>query len=560
MQGEQRHKYFATAYHITTISSSQNHPWYSSRFRHPEGVAVDHDGYVYVADTGNHAIRMISPRGNVTTIAGNGSPGSDDGYAREGAQLSSPTDIAVWRDWAWWPYPNPIDPDSFLYRNGNGTLALFVADTANHRIRKISGDIQFDQNGEKIWSNVKVECFSGRCDNNPEPGLADGKNIRARFDSPRGISVASDGHVFVADSNNHLIRMIDQFGTASTIAGSSGRPGGNSDGLQFRFNYPSDVALDSSEDAVIVIDRHSIYKVNLSEGSVTKLAGGHAEGDRDGDGSESTLNNPSSITVTGDGVAYVADSASCRIRRVSITSTFALQVSCIDSLASIMRPNGCSSYTIPIDEHGLAATPTEGNIHYNYRYRDEFDIDLGQDFIGRSLKNCVGSPPVSQLNKKRWNETTSSYPFNYNLVIDDNKTHVREDPNDGTRITVECNSNCSDGGAFNTVSHIVDISGIGVINLYTEETSVCGAAMNEGTLDESGHGLVDVTVISEDDLRDQIDSDGDVGTRQFFIISASTEEVRLETISGAPASLQGRLCGHQDSFPPQNSMVRFREQ
>lgn len=75
------------------------------RFRRPEGVAVDHDGYVYVADAGNHAIRSISPSGRVRTIAGTGSPGSEDGPAggADGARFSSPADVAVWRDWAWWP-------------------------------------------------------------------------------------------------------------------------------------------------------------------------------------------------------------------------------------------------------------------------------------------------------------------------------------------------------------------------------------------------------------------------------------------------------------------------
>jgi len=527
-----------------------------ARFRHPEGVAVDHDGYAYIADTGNHAVRMISPSGKVSTIAGTGAPGNEDGFATEGAQFSSPADIAVWRDWSWWPYPNPIDPDSVLYRNGNGTLALFVADTANHRIRKISGVVEFDpDSGEKIWSNVTVECFSGRCDKNPEPGFADGKKVNTRFDAPLGLTVSSDGRVFVADTNNHLIRMIDQFGTATTIAGSVNRYEANPNVhsiIQSRLNYPSDVALGSNDGAVIVTDRHHIHNVNLGDGTMATLAGGENEGDRDGDGSESTLNNPTSIAVTGDGVAYVADSASCRIRRASNT-LFALQASCLDSLTSIMRPNGCSSYNIPIDEYGIGATPVEGNIYYNHQFRDEFDIDLGQNFIGRSLKNCVGSPPMSRLDKKYWNETTSSLPFNHNLVIDDNKTRIREDPNDGTRVTVACNSNCSNVGKFSAMPLVTGVSGFAVANVYSEESSVCAAALNEGILDESGMGLVDVTIISEDRLGDQIDIDS-TWTGQFYIVSKSSQEVRLQTISGAPVSLLGRSCGFRDTFPPQSSM------
>ena len=502
---------------------------------------MDHHGYVYVADTGNHAIRMISPSGEVSTITGTGSPGDGDG---EGvAQFSSPTDVAVWRDWAWWPYPNPIDPDSFLYRNGNGTLALFVTDTANHRIRKITGEVEVHpESGQKVWNNVQIECFSGRCGNNPEPGLADGKKDTARFDSPLGVTVSSAGNVYVADTNNGLIRMIDQFGTVTTIAG------------HHRFNYPSDVALDSNEDYVIVTDRHRIHRVNLNDNTdtVTTLAGGDNEGDRDGDGVESTLNNPTSITVSGDGVAYVADAASCRIRRVSTAASLAQQVCTIDSLVSVIRPNGCSSYNNPIDEYGLAATPVEGNIHYNYQFKDEFDIGLGHDFIGKTLKSCVGSPPISRLDKKRWNETVSSYPFNLNLVIDDNRTHVREDPNDGTRITVECNSIC-DIESSNDIFYAADISGLGSANVYPEEKSICAAAMNEGILDESGHGIVDVTIISEERLRGQIDT---AEAHQFFVVSKSTQDARLQTISGAPTTLRGQSCGYRDSFPPQDSKVR----
>ncbi len=492
---------------------------------------------MYVADTGNHAIRMISPSGIVRTIAGTGVPGNEDGFALDGAKFSSPTDIAVWRDWAWWPYENPIDPDSFLYQSGNGTLALFVADAGNHRIRKISGDIVIDPiRGEKNWSNVKVECFSGRCGMNPEPGFANGNKEQSSFDSPLGIGVSSVGDVFVADTNNKLVRMIDRFGEVTTVAQSDSA-----------FNYPSDVALVSNEDALIVTDRHAIHMVNLSDASVTKLAGGDIEGDRDGDGSKSTLNNPTSIAVTGDGVLYVADSSSCRIRRMSSMLTFAPQISCDDSLASVTRPNGCSSYNNPIDEHGLTTTPAEGNIHFNYQSRYKYDTDLGEDSIGRSIKNCVGSPPRSRLNKRRWREIILSDPFTYNLVVDDNITHIREDPNDGTRITVRCSGNCSSTVAVNFV--MTNTSGIGSTRLYSEETPICSAAQYEGILDETG--IFEVTIVSES----QIDW-GTIETRQYFIVSKMTQSMRLQTIAGAPASQQQQSCGYRDSFPPQNSMVR----
>lgn len=513
--------------------------WLSNapRFRHPEGVAVDQDGYVYVADTGNHAIRMISPSGKVRTIAGTGSPGNKDGFAADGAEFSSPTDIALWLDWAWWPYTDTIDPDSFLYRNGNGTHVLFVADTGNHRIRKISGNIEFDPvNGEKNWNSVKVECFSGRCGMNPQPGFANGNRNESRFDSPLGISASSDGNVFVADTNNKLIRMIDQFGTATSLAES------RSD-----FNYPSDVALASIEDALIVSDRHALHRISLTDGSVVKLAGGDFEGDRDGDGTGSTLNNPTSITVTGDGVFYIADSSSCRIRRLSSMLTSAPLISCDDSLVSIMRPNGCSSYNNPIDEHGLTTTPVEGNIHFNYQYKDTFDINLGQESIGRSIKNCVGSPPTHRLNKKRWRDFISSDPYTYNHVVDDNIPFIREDPNDGTRITVKCSSTCSNIGAVYFATNVTSYV-VGSTTLYSEATSICTAALNEELLDETG--LVEVTVVSGSQSDHAVN-----GSRQYFIVSKVTQDLRLQTIAGAPTSQQQQSCGYRDSFPPQNSKV-----
>jgi len=167
---------------------------HEARFRNPEGVAVDHMGFVFVADTGNHAIRMISPAGYVTTIAGNGQSGFQNGNSNENPQFASPSSLCVWRDWEWWPYPNPIDLDSSLYKNGNGLLTLFIADTGNHQVRKITLDlIDNELTLERTINQVTVECFSGNCGTTgrikqPQPGYSNGSREEARFDSPRGLS------------------------------------------------------------------------------------------------------------------------------------------------------------------------------------------------------------------------------------------------------------------------------------------------------------------------------------------------------------------------------------
>jgi hypothetical protein len=520
---------------------------------------------------------MISPSGKVQTLAGTGTPGHMDGLASDGVQFSSPTDIAVWRDWAWWPYENPIDPNSFLYRNGNGTLALFVADTDNHRIRKISGTILYDKNGDKTWNDVVVECFSGRCGFGPEPGYADGEKDNTRFDSPQGLTVSDNGRVFVADTNNHAIREIDRFGKTKTIAGStrvaeikrnglevegcpepclSGDPG-DADGSSkdAHFIYPSDVALDSDNTAVFVTDRHHIRRLDLDGQTVTTLAGGGNEGERDGLGSEATLNNPGSITVTADGAIYIADSTSCRVRRVSSPEDFVPEASCHDTLASIIKPNGCSSYNVPSDDDGMTASPVEGNIHYNYLYRHEYEPDLGHDYIGRTVKNCVGSPPTALLDKKSWNDTVTEYPYNYNLVVDDVKRRVREDPNDGTRITVACLAGCSTDDPELDDMIDIELPGIASTTFYGEATPVCAAARNDDILSEVGTGLIDVTIVSEDTLARFV-VDGDLRSRQYFFVSASSREMRVQTIAGAPTGLRGQSCGYLDSFPPQSSKVR----
>ncbi|HEX2271948.1 MAG TPA: hypothetical protein VHH35_20565, partial [Pyrinomonadaceae bacterium] len=156
-------------------------------FNTPSALAIDADGNLYVADTGNNRIRKITPEGVVTTVAGDGTAGYVDGPAAQ-ARFNGPIGVAV--DAA-----------------GN----LYVADTYNDRVRKISADGQ-----------VATVAGAG------QPGYADGPTATAMFDTPCGVVVASDGSLIVADTGNRRLRRIGVDGNVSTITANAelSRPSG----------------------------------------------------------------------------------------------------------------------------------------------------------------------------------------------------------------------------------------------------------------------------------------------------------------------------------------------
>jgi sugar lactone lactonase YvrE len=147
-----------------------------ARFHTPSGMARDKDGNLYVADTGNHAIRKVTPAGVVTTVAGTGKPGYADGPGAQ-AQFDGPVGVAA---------------------DGRGNL--YVADTYNDRIRRIAPD-----------GTVTTLAGGTR-------GDQDGAGMAARFDTPCGIAVDAVGTVLVADTRNATVRRIAPDGTVTTLA------------------------------------------------------------------------------------------------------------------------------------------------------------------------------------------------------------------------------------------------------------------------------------------------------------------------------------------------------
>jgi sugar lactone lactonase YvrE len=248
-----------------------------ARFDTPVGIAVDNLDNVFVADSLDHRIRKITPKGEVSTLAGNGNPGFQDGSGST-AQFNSPVGIGV-----------------------DGLGNIYVADSSNHRIRKISPQ------GE-----VSTLAGSGVA------GFQDGPASTAQFNLPQDVAVDEAGNVYVADWNNHRVRKISQGGEVTTLAGSKA---GFADGLgdQARFRNPGALAVDDFGNIYVADSSNRRIRKIDPNGMVTTLAGDGTLGTRDGPAGQARFSNPRGIELDASGNVYVADSSSHRIRKMTPT-------------------------------------------------------------------------------------------------------------------------------------------------------------------------------------------------------------------------------------------------
>lgn len=172
-------------------------------FNNPTGVAVDISRHVYVADCYNHKIRKITPAGVVSTLAGTGAAGANDGADRQ-ATFNNPSSVAV---------------DA----SGN----VYVADQTNNKIRKITP------------AGV-VSTLAGT----DAQGKNDGAGNQATFYAPAGLAVDTLGNVYVADPRNDNLRKITPAGVVTTLAGSGSEGWRDGAGSQAAFYNPIGVAVD----------------------------------------------------------------------------------------------------------------------------------------------------------------------------------------------------------------------------------------------------------------------------------------------------------------------------
>jgi len=322
----------ATGY-IDTVAGTALHGFIGDRgpYQHgvlmaPSGAAFDAAGNLYVADSGDHAVRRIAPDGTITTFAGVGVTGGlGDGGPANLASLSSPSDVCV--------------VGSTLYVADFGHDAIRAVDLGTNLIRTYAdvsapvaivadpGGVLYvahDNQVDTVALDGSVTEYAGTNPvNNMTNPLGDGlPAVNATLRGPSGLALGPGGELYVADTRNDRIRLIAAGGgTTSTVAGGGTlTPPNVGDGGMATLavlNRPQGVALDGGRLVVSDTDDARIRAVDLTTHVITTIAGtGTAGFAGDGDVAAGALvNGPGRITAADGGLVF-ADGGNNRIRRI----------------------------------------------------------------------------------------------------------------------------------------------------------------------------------------------------------------------------------------------------
>lgn len=300
----------------------------------PKGLAFDAQGHLFIADSENHVIRRVDrATGVITTVAGVG-----------GGEISPPQ----------------AEPASEIAAADEDPFAD-TSQAATHKYRQqadLSGTVRYLINGAALQKR-----FSG------DGGRAD----QARLNFPTAVVVDREGTIFIADTMNHRVRRVDaKTGIMITLAG-TGQPRFSGDGGpadQAALNEPAALALDG-QGRLFIADQNNnrVRVVDLATGRIATFAGtGSATYDGDeAPAASASLAGPSGLVLR-DGVLYIADTFSSRIRAVNLSTNvistvlgdggeYRFQSPAEPPSTSLSRPSG-----VAMDGHGLFVTDSDSHL------------------------------------------------------------------------------------------------------------------------------------------------------------------------------------------------------
>jgi sugar lactone lactonase YvrE len=294
-------------------SIGDNGPATAASIWAPYGIAIDRAGNIYFADGGNERIRKINSAGIITTIAGNGTGSyNGDNIAATSAEIHGPGGVAV-------------------DNAGN----VYFCDGINNRVRKINtvgiittiaGTGVVGYNGDEIPAT------------------------NALLHGPAYVALDTASNIYTADYDNNRIRKVDPAGIIHTIAGDStyGYTGDNGPATAAKLSGPLGVYTDNLENIYIGDTYNNVVRKVNASGIITTIAGNGTEG-FNGDGELSTIAElfyPVDIAMDAVGDIYIADSGNERIRRL-ISTVFVQQLEIKEELR--IYPNPCDgSFTVNI--------------------------------------------------------------------------------------------------------------------------------------------------------------------------------------------------------------------
>jgi uncharacterized protein (TIGR03437 family) len=262
----------ATSYTVSTVAGSSlvgdGGTALAAQLSDAEGLAMDRQGSVYIADANNHRVRRVTTTGIIQTLAGTGFPGfSGDGGPASQAQLNS-------------PYGMGVDAAGNVY----------IADLGNNRVRKVSPD-----------GTINTIAGTGQAGSTGDGGSA----LAAQLNGPRNAAVDGQGNVYISEFYGHRVRVITPDGLIQTLTGTglSGFSGDNSSAIAAQLSYPAGIAVDFAG-VVYVADSGNLKIRRVFGGVITTVPL-----------PTFTLTVPTGVTTDGAGGIYIADSGGKRILR-----------------------------------------------------------------------------------------------------------------------------------------------------------------------------------------------------------------------------------------------------